>query len=297
MKNEKDQVEPTTCKKEPSESDGNYKKKGKNWSKSEEGILIDLIADKRDIIESKATNRTFKNLNLKNQAWKEVFALYNNNLGVNHRSIEQLKSKWDNLKTSAKKRSDALKRHLNQTGAAPNPKLNLSPNEEKILGIMMGAFDPIKNEYDSDNAIEEKETKVEMTGCVSPVATVIDLEEDSRPEGQLEETDDMETATRKRDVDVMKTPGNSGTAASKRPKTQAQTLNQLRMDYMELQKTLLLERHQRYMQLMDTLETCARETSRLREERPEHSQLQDLETNTQLADLITQSFGVISEDN
>ena len=60
MKNEKDQVEPTTCKKEPT-------KKGKNWSKSEEGILIDLIADKRDIIESKATNRTFKNLNLKNE--------------------------------------------------------------------------------------------------------------------------------------------------------------------------------------------------------------------------------------
>ena len=71
----------------------NSKKKGKNCSKSEEGTLIDQIANKREVIESKATNRKSRNSNPKNQTWKEVVTFYYNNLRVNQRSIEQLNSK------------------------------------------------------------------------------------------------------------------------------------------------------------------------------------------------------------
>ena len=90
----------------------------------------------------------------------------------------------------------------------------------------------------------------------------------------------MDTVTGEHEDDVMKTPGNSGTVATK---TQAHTPNQLIMVYMELQillKTLLLERHQRFMQLMDTFESCARKTSGLHgdAEKLEPSQEWSIET-------------------
>ena len=44
-------------------------KKSKNWSPEETSWLIDQIAKRRNIIESKATNRGFKELNMKNSAW------------------------------------------------------------------------------------------------------------------------------------------------------------------------------------------------------------------------------------
>jgi hypothetical protein len=255
-------------------------------------------------------------LNLKNQTWKDISDLFNNNLGVNHRSLDQLKSKWDNLKTAAKKRNDALKRHLSKTGAAPDPTLNLTAKEERILAVMSGALEPIKNEFDSDN-LSEYIPKVEMSGPRSPLSSiashaespvtaisVINLEADSSQETQREtqeeiqrdsekqegEDDDMKKVLGKRNANEMKTPGAS--SAVKRPRTNSKTLDQMRIEYLELQETLLKVRHSRFMQLMDTIEACAMAGCH---ERLDSSQLQTTAEGCKLADMISESFGVMEE--
>ena len=52
--------------------------------------------------------------------------------GTKFKTLDQLKAKWDNMKTTAKSRSDALKKHLNKTGASPDPNLVLTAEEKRV---------------------------------------------------------------------------------------------------------------------------------------------------------------------
>ena len=54
--------------------------RGKKWSPEETRFLIDQVDKKRHIIESKATNRGFKELNLKNETWQEICLAHNNKI-------------------------------------------------------------------------------------------------------------------------------------------------------------------------------------------------------------------------
>ena len=78
---------------------------------------------------------TFRNLNIKNATWKEIGDLFNNDIrniqaGTKFKTLDQIKAKWDNMKTTAKSRSDALKKRLNKTGASPDPNLVLTAEEK-----------------------------------------------------------------------------------------------------------------------------------------------------------------------
>lgn len=137
---------PVAVKKEAKEK----KTKSKNWKPEETAWLVDAVSRKRDIIESKATNRGFRELNMKNTAWCEIEKAYNNKVNFTQRSIESIKAKWDNLKTECKKKADALKKHLNQTGAAPDSKLALSPQEERVMAVMNAVKNSLTNPFDDD---------------------------------------------------------------------------------------------------------------------------------------------------
>ena len=296
----------STVKKEKSETDS--KKKGKNWSQKEENLLIDLVSDKKSIIESKATNRTFKNLNIKNQTWKDIEGLFNNNLGVNHRSLDQLKSKWDNLKTSAKKRNDALKRHLNTTGAPPDPKLHLTPKEEKILGVMSAALDPIKNEFDSDNSDESTRTQ-----SLDAAANVIDLENlaSTIPLESLPVPDtprivaDTESGTSEpppKRCAEMKTPGTSSTTKQPRSISKNLTvdLDQERLEYLQLQKQFLRQRQEAFLQTLRNIDTYAAagmgyggNTTQSFVDHP--SLLRTAARSSALVDMVSESFAVMDD--
>ena len=108
---------------------------------------------------------TFRNLNIKNVTWKEIGDLFNSDIrniqaGTKFKTLDQIKAKWDNMKTTAKSRSDALKKRLNKTGASPDPKLVLTGEEEKVMDLMAGVKDPIKCEFDNDTTSVKSEDSV-----------------------------------------------------------------------------------------------------------------------------------------
>ena len=73
MKNETDVIE--------------KKVKMKNWTTDEINFLVNAIDGKKFIIESKATNRSFKNLNEKNETWQAITNAYNNRIGYTFRYV------------------------------------------------------------------------------------------------------------------------------------------------------------------------------------------------------------------
>ncbi|KAG5864220.1 hypothetical protein JTB14_033986 [Gonioctena quinquepunctata] len=72
------------------------KKKSVSFSVEEQLRLLDLINKEKNIIENKTTNK-FTN-DEKDKAWQRVTAAFNA-LALHRRNMDQLKSKYDNLKT------------------------------------------------------------------------------------------------------------------------------------------------------------------------------------------------------
>lgn len=85
-----------------------FQLKAKALGKDAVMVLLDLISNHKVII-TKATNAT--NNRLKEEAWKNVAQEYAALVG-DIRRPDQLKSKWENMKKAARKRS-ALIRHNN----------------------------------------------------------------------------------------------------------------------------------------------------------------------------------------
>ncbi|KAG5872106.1 hypothetical protein JTB14_031048 [Gonioctena quinquepunctata] len=76
------------------------KKKSVSFSVEEQLRLLDLINKEKNIIENKTTNK-FTN-DEKDKAWQRVTAAFNA-LALHRRNMDQLKSKYDNLKTKTRK--------------------------------------------------------------------------------------------------------------------------------------------------------------------------------------------------
>ena len=85
----------------------------KNFSADEIRVLIEEYEVKRDIFEGKFSN-TLTNIKKKN-AWQEVTSKVNA-LGVDSRTVEEIKIKWKNLCSSAKGSFHEFKKSTHKTG-------------------------------------------------------------------------------------------------------------------------------------------------------------------------------------
>ena len=70
----------------------------------------------------------------KNAKWAEVMELVNA-VGVQHRSVEQVRFKWGTLQQGAKKSFTDARKHARQTGGGPPPKPPTAA-ELKIIDLM-----------------------------------------------------------------------------------------------------------------------------------------------------------------
>jgi len=73
----------------------------KHFSEYEINSLIELVNEKKSIIESKKTD--FGTKDNKNKAWIKIAEAFNSDEKVKKRTFKQPKKKWENLKTRAKK--------------------------------------------------------------------------------------------------------------------------------------------------------------------------------------------------
>lgn len=76
-------------------------KRGKNFTQYEKNMLINIILDKKGVIENKETDGA--SLDKKKKAWEEVRLTYNSSQQSGERSTKQLKELYYILKRNARK--------------------------------------------------------------------------------------------------------------------------------------------------------------------------------------------------
>ena len=85
-----------------------------NFTKSEIEVFTALAPRYKDIIECKRTDTQTRSE--KAEAWNVLCATFNAQSSVYFRSVENLKSLWDNLKKGARKTASHELTEINKTG-------------------------------------------------------------------------------------------------------------------------------------------------------------------------------------
>ncbi|KAG5888513.1 hypothetical protein JTB14_018444 [Gonioctena quinquepunctata] len=109
------------------------KKKSVSFSVEEQLRLLDLINKGEKYNENKTTNK-FTN-DEKDKAWQRVTAAFNA-LALHRRNMDQLKSKYDNLKTKTRKVVAAQRTYIKGTGGGPPVTDKFDPVIENVLKII-----------------------------------------------------------------------------------------------------------------------------------------------------------------
>ncbi|VDI31190.1 Hypothetical predicted protein [Mytilus galloprovincialis] len=112
--------------------DADKKKRSSNWDSAEMTMLQQLVNDNITVIRSKLTNSITNSK--KNGIWKDISSKINA-LGLHSRSDKEVKTKWQNLQTKAKKEYAESMKYRAQTGGGPAPKA-LTSETENIVEMM-----------------------------------------------------------------------------------------------------------------------------------------------------------------
>ena len=89
-----------------------------NWTKEEESTLINEIESAGEILRGSGNCADINKK--KRQLWKDIAARINSVHG-NHRAVDDIRKKWNNMKLTAKTKVDASFREANKTGGAQTP--------------------------------------------------------------------------------------------------------------------------------------------------------------------------------
>ena len=112
-----------------------FRRRGKarkqNFSASEIALLTDKVEENISLIQSKLTNSVTNKHKI--QIWKEITDAVNA-VGVANRTVQEVKDKWKNLQSIAKKEFSSFRRETTKTGGGPAPKPP-SLATEKIIEI------------------------------------------------------------------------------------------------------------------------------------------------------------------
>ncbi|XP_061167430.1 uncharacterized protein LOC133203627 [Saccostrea echinata] len=133
-----------------------------NWSLTEISVLTDFVEKNEETLKAKQCNQITNSK--KNAMWAEVTAMINA-IGVQKRTVEQVKFKWGNLQQGAKKSFSEARKQSKLTGGGPPPK-PLTAAEEKIIEMMKDRpnFSGIVGGFESSVpafAVVSKETESE----------------------------------------------------------------------------------------------------------------------------------------
>lgn len=107
------------------------RKRKPNFSVDEISVITESVQRNLETIQSKFTN-TVTNKR-KNEIWKQITKDVNA-LGYANREVREVKDKWKNLHSTAKKEFSEFKRETKKTGGGPPPK-KPSQSSEQIIEI------------------------------------------------------------------------------------------------------------------------------------------------------------------
>ena len=107
------------------------RKRKPNFSMNEMSVITDSVRKNLDIIQSKLTNNITNKK--KNQIWEEITKDVNA-AGKANRTVQEVKDKWKNLHSTAKKEFSTFRKESKKTGGGPPPK-QPSQSSEQIIEI------------------------------------------------------------------------------------------------------------------------------------------------------------------
>ena len=90
-----------------------------NFSVSEVAVLTEKVEENLHILQSKFTTAITNQK--KNEVWRNI-AVAVNAVGVERRTVLEVREKWKNLHSSAKKEFASFKKDIKKTGGGPAPK-------------------------------------------------------------------------------------------------------------------------------------------------------------------------------
>ncbi|XP_066026245.1 nuclear apoptosis-inducing factor 1-like [Pocillopora verrucosa] len=108
-----------------------------NFSPAEISVLTEKFEENMDILQSKFTNRYIK-CKKKNKIWEEISEAVNA-VGVTARSTQEVRDKWKNLQSHAKREFSSFKSEQKKTGGGPAPP---NPSEASLKIINMFSDTP-----------------------------------------------------------------------------------------------------------------------------------------------------------
>lgn len=127
-------------------------KRSANFSCAEINFLLELVEKRKSIIECKKTDRTTSEEKL--ESWKDLAKDFNARYGENYRTDKVLRTKYENLKKTAKKNFSEDKKQMYATGGGSLPISATSSVDNTVLNIVhseqiMG----LESTYDDDAII------------------------------------------------------------------------------------------------------------------------------------------------
>ena len=100
-------------------SEAKERKRKPNFSVYEIGVITENVKKHLETIQSKLTNNVTNKK--KQEIWEEITRAVNA-VGTANRSVSEVKDKWKNLHSTAKKEFSEFKRESKKTGGGPPPK-------------------------------------------------------------------------------------------------------------------------------------------------------------------------------
>ena len=111
--------------------EGSRKPRKHNFSASEIAILTEKVEENLAILQSKLTN-TVTNLK-KKEVWSQITPAVNA-VGVDKRTVTEVREKWKNLHSTAKREFTNFRKESKKTGGGPAPK-EISAATSKVIEL------------------------------------------------------------------------------------------------------------------------------------------------------------------
>ncbi|XP_063912695.1 uncharacterized protein LOC135129477 [Zophobas morio] len=134
-------------------------KRSANFSKEDESLLIDIIAENKDVIENKQSGA--QHWKDKEKAWEKVTDLFNANSTSGARSTKTLRDKYNNLKKKTKEKNSKIILSFRKTGGGDSEEKELNPVEAKVKQLMGVQVEGLPSSYDCDNEIVHNPPSIE----------------------------------------------------------------------------------------------------------------------------------------
>lgn len=109
-------------------------KRSANFTEGEKTTLINLVCQFRNVLENKKTDAVSNQK--KSEMWAKLAESFNATSGRSPRDASSLRSKYDDLKKSLRKKLGNNRREVYQTGGGSASVCNLSSDEELLMSII-----------------------------------------------------------------------------------------------------------------------------------------------------------------